>query len=59
MLCLTSHMSNEASNATVHYSYGGNAYWNIPATGFCGAKAGSFTNARAEITCAACEDSIA
>lgn len=56
---MISHMSNHASTGTVHYNYGGNAYWGIPATGFCGAKAGSFTNMRAEVTCAACEDTLA
>lgn len=52
-------MSNQASTEAVHYNYGGNAYWGVPATGFCGAKAGDFTNARDEITCAACQDTLA
>lgn len=51
-------MTNHMSTETVHYNYGGNAYWGIPATGFCGAKSGSFTNMRAEVTCAACEDTL-
>jgi hypothetical protein len=45
--------------ATVHYNYGGNTYYQIPATGFCGAKAGVFTHARGEITCKGCLDAIA
>ena len=42
----------------IHYNYGGNFYYNIPASGFCGAKAGAFTNALDEVSCESCLASV-
>jgi len=42
------------TTTTVCYDLGGNSYYGIPSSGFCGSKDGNYTVARDEITCLSC-----
>jgi hypothetical protein len=54
---MVDHMNTHTD--TTHYNYGGNFYYNILASGFCGANAGNFTNALNEVSCNSCLAEVA